>query len=226
VLIALGITAITIGTITYSVSYLNRARVAELDSIQQQLSIDALSLETQFSLLEFSPCSETVDSTNPTITGLTSKLDDMGRKLSYAEDQLGTENKEVQMLKLQYSLLEIRDYLITQKIELDCKSKAVTVLYFYSNGADCSDCTAAGDALSYLHNTYPDLRVYSFDYHLDLGALATLKTQIGLKDELPAFVINGQAHYGFTTLADLEAAFPKGTLATSTATGTAASLKK
>jgi hypothetical protein len=217
-LIALGLTTLILGTIIASINYLNRTRIAELNALQEQLSIDSLSLETQFSLLESAPCAETMTSTNETSTDLTSKLDDLGRRLSYAQSQLGNNNPGVETLERQYSLLEIRDYLITKKIETTCKRNAVTVLYFYSNEGDCESCASAGYALSYLHDTYPRLRIYSFDYNLDLGALATLKTQLKLNGALPAFVINGTPHYGFTTLEDLEKLFPKGALATTTST--------
>ena len=96
----------------------------------------------------------------------------------------------------------------------------MTVLYFYSNAGNCADCDKAGYALSYLHNTYPALRVYSFDYNLGLGALQTLIKIANVPNTLPAFVINGELSHGFTSLADFEKLFPKGALATSTATGT------
>jgi len=121
-------------------------------------------------------------------------------------------------LKEQYSLLEIRDYLITKELAAACGTKPVTVLYFYSNTGDCADCDKAGYALSYLRTTYPALRVYSFDYNLDLGALKTLIVLDKIRNSLPAFVINGKHSYGFTSLADLEKQFPKGSLATTTET--------
>ncbi|HVM58817.1 MAG TPA: hypothetical protein VMT80_00585 [Candidatus Paceibacterota bacterium] len=216
VLIALGISFLTIGTIIASVSYLNRMRIAELNSLQEQLSVDSLSFETQFSLLESAPCAETVSSTDKTSTDLTSELDELGEKLSYEQQQLGTGNAQVLALARQYSLFEIRDYLITKEIAAACKTKTVTVLYFYSNAGDCADCAKAGNALSYLHDTYPNLRIYSFDYHLGLGALDTLKSQLKLSGSLPAFVINGKTYYGFTSLDDLKKEFPKGALATTT----------
>lgn len=224
-LIAFLLTVVIIGTVAYSVNYLNKTRIEELNALQSQLSIDSLSLETQFSLLESAPCAETVSNTDQTSTDLTSKLDDLGRRLSYEQDQLGPDNAEVVTLKQQYSLLEIRDYLITQKIAQACGTtsgtKPVVVLYFYSNDNDCADCDAAGNALSYLHDTYPNVRVYSFDYNLQLGALATFIKVNNVKDELPAIVINGTPHYGFTSLEDLEKEFPKGALvSTSTATST------
>lgn len=211
-LIALGVTLALAGTVAYTVNYLNRARIAELSTIEDQLSIDTLSLDTQFSLLEAAPCDSAASSTT-----LISELTDLGDRLSYAESQLGSDNAQVIRLKEQYSLLEIRDYLITKELAAACGTKPVIVLYFYSNSGECSNCDKAGYALSYLRNTYPALRVYSFDYNLDLGALKTFITINKVQDSLPAFVVNSKHSYGFTSLADLEKLFPKGALATSTA---------
>ncbi len=214
-LIALGITIALAGTVAYAISYLNRARVAELSAIEDQLSIDSLSLETQFSLLEAAPCDSAASSAT-----LTSELADFSRRLSYAEDQFGSDDAQVIRLKERYSLLEIRDYLITKRLASACGMKPLTVLYFYSNAGDCNDCDKAGYALSYLRNTYPALRVYSFDYNLDLGALKTFIAVTKLQNTLPAFVINDKHSYGFVSLANLEKQFPKGALATTTATST------
>jgi len=210
-LIALAITLAIIGTVAYAISYLNSSRVAGLATIEDQISIDTLSLDTQFSLLETAPCDSIASSTT-----LIGKLADLGTRLAYAEGQLGTDNPQVLRLKQQYSLLEIRDYLITRQLASACGTKPVTVLYFYTNTGDCKDCDKAGYALSYLHDTYPSLRVYSFDYNLDLGALKTLIGITKLHGPLPAFIIDGKRSYGFTTLADLEKQFPKGALATTT----------
>lgn len=211
-LIALGITILLTGTIVYAVNYLNNARLAELKSIEDQLAIDTLSLDTQFSLLETAPCENVASSTT-----LTSELGDLGSRLAYTENQLGSTNPQVIRLKKQYTLLEIRDFLVTKRLAAACGTKPVTVLYFYSNDGDCADCDKAGYALSYLRNTYPALRVYSFDYHLDLGALKTLVAVDKVKGELPAFVINGKYSHGFTTLDEFKTRFPKGALATTTA---------
>ena len=216
-LIALAITVALAGTVAYAVSYLNRARVVELSAIEDQISIDTLSLDTQFSLLEAAPCDSAASSTT-----LTNELTDLGTRLSYAENQLGSDDSRVVRLKEQYSLLEIRDYLITKRLAAACGTKPVTVLYFYSNAGDCGDCDKAGYALSYLRNTYPTLRVYSFDYHLDLGALKTLLAVEKIKGPLPAFIINGKQSYGFASLETLETQFPKGALATSTAAASTA----
>lgn len=209
-LIALLIAGTITGTVVYAVDYLNRARIAELTAIEDRLSIDTLSIDTQYSLLENESCDSAASSTTMR------ELTDLGSRLSYTESQLGNKNPQVVHLKEQYSLLEIRDYLLTKRLAAACGRKPIIVLYFYSNAGDCEDCEKAGYALSYLRTTYPSLRVYSFDYNLQLGALKTLISVDEIKDTLPAFLIAGKRYYGFTSLADLEKQFPKGAFATTT----------
>lgn len=203
-LIALLITIALAGTVAYTVNYLNRERLSELTAIESQLSIDTLSLDTQFSLLEAAPCESAASSTS-----FTNELADLGDRLSAAENELGNDNAQVVRLKKQYSLLEIRDFLINRRLAQACGgAKPVTVLYFYSNAGTCPDCDKAGYALSYLRTTYPSLRVYSFDYGLDLGALRTLIALMKVKPTLPAFVIDGKTFYGFTSVDDFKKKFP------------------
>jgi thiol-disulfide isomerase/thioredoxin len=220
ILIAFCITAAIGASVIYAVNYLNGLRIHDLDAIQEKLSVDTLSLETQISLLESAPCTIVGHGTD-----LTSELDDLGRRLSYTENQLGSNDPQVILLKKQYSLLEIRDYLVTQEFARSCNTKQVTVLYFYSN-SNCADCDRAGNALSYLHDTYPNVRVYSFDYDLDLGAQKTLVSIKKIAHTLPAFVIAGKTSYGFTDLTTLERQFPKGVLIATTSSATSTPAKK
>ena len=61
-----------------------------------------------------------------------------------------------------------------------------------------------GYVLTALRDKYPDLRVYSFDYHFDLGAIKTLISINKVKPQLPALIINGVPYYGFKTIEELE----------------------
>lgn len=211
-LFALLITVAIIATVLYAVNFLNQQRVAELRAIEDQLTTDTLSIETQFALLEEAPCEDIAAGTT-----LSQEVGGVGDRLAYAEERLGNTDPEVLRLKDRYTLLQIRDYLLTKRLSETCNVAPTVALYFYSNVAgECVDCDRAGYALSYLRQTYPALRVYSFDYHLDLAALRTLISVVKVEPQFPAFVIEGKRTYGFTSLEDLEKAFPKSLFATST----------
>ncbi len=189
----------------------NQLRIDEVQNIEQQIAIDTLSVETQFDLLSSLSCENVNESTE-----LASELNTLASRLDYTEGQLGSENSQVIQLKSEYSLLEIKDYLLMQQIAAKCHLKPVFVLYFYSNQGDCPLCNAAGNVLTYLRQTYPTLRVYSFDYNLNVGALQTLITIHKIKDTLPAFIVNGTTTYGVSDLSSIEKILPMKDLATST----------
>ncbi len=211
--LAFVITSTIFFTAFYIAARIDAGRVASIRSTQEAISIDLLSSEVQFELLGNLDCS--IIAEHPV---LTEELNSLAERLSFAESRLGSDNEEVVTLKKQYSLLQIKDYLLMQQISQKCKTKPVFVLYFYSNSGDCAECSRAGDVLTYLRQTYPDLRVYSFDYNLDLSALQTLVALRKVKTPLPAFIINNRAPiYGFKDLTEMEKLIPElKTLATST----------
>jgi len=217
-ILALVITGAIFATAFYIASRIDAQRIGDLSTTENNLSIELLSSQTQFELLGGLDC--------PTLAKgpiLSDELNSLAERLSVAEQNLGSTNAQVISLKKQYSLLEIRDYVLLQQISQKCKSvKPLYILYFYSNSGDCADCAKAGGVLTYLRQTYPQLRVYSFDYHLDLSALQTLIRIKKVSGPLPAYVIDSRSPvYGFKTFPDMQKRIPEPkALATSTASTT------
>lgn len=198
------ITAIIFATAIYVSEYFSQKKLAEVKDIQDKISIDILSSETQFSLLSESSCTDITSS-----SALSKELGTLEAKLSYTEKDRGTNDPEVQTLKRYYSLLQIKDYLLMKKISEKCKKAPISIIYFYSNDGNCNDCEKEGYVLTRLRQDYPELRVYSFDYTLDLSAVKTLISITNMEDKLPAVFIKGKAYYGFQSIEDIEKAIPE-----------------
>src|SRR3989344_6644915 len=127
----------------YIAARANESRIDDIRRVGESISINLLSSETQFELLRNLSC-DTI-TRNPV---LSDELDSLGQKLSFTENNLGIDNEQVILLKKQYSLLEIKDYLLMQQISQKCTTlKPVFILYFYSNAGDCEDCSRSGDVL-------------------------------------------------------------------------------
>ena len=214
-IIAFIITATIFGTAIVTSTIFNNTRVEQIRVIEENIATDILSLETQFDLLSDLSCKDIREN-----SVLSEALTDVSRRVAYTEAKLGADNDEVVRLKRQYTLLQIKDLLLMKRVSQKCGLKPVFILYFYSNGNDCARCEEQGYVLTALSEQYPKLRVYSFDYHLDLPALRTLLTINDLKSELPALVINERPHYGFKSVEEIKALIPK--IETLTATSTAA----
>lgn len=216
-LVAFLITAAIFGTAVFASNRLTNEKLQDVRDIENSVALDILSSETQFALLEETSCRDI----GPGF--LSKELGPLGERLSYAENQTGFNDGDVDSLKRSYFLLEIKDYLLMKRLTEKCNFKPTFILYFYSTGEKCEDCEKMGYVLTALRDKYPELRVYSFDYHHDLGAIQTLKAIYKVRDELPALIINGVPYYGFKTMEDLEKSVPALRLletATSTATTT------
>jgi hypothetical protein len=201
-LIVFFITTTIFGSILWISNYFNTKKIDQLRTAADKISIDLMSSETQFSLLQELSCSDI--STNV----LSSELNSLADKISYSENNIGVANTDVISLKRTYSLLEIKDYLLMKKITERCGQKPIFILYFYKND-NCTECTKQGFVLTSLREKYPNLRVYSFDYNLDLSAIRAMVSIYKVPDQLPAVVINGKVYSGFQSVESIEKTFPQ-----------------
>lgn len=200
-IIALIITVAIFGSVLYISQVATNKRMSEVRSIQDKIAIDLLSSETQFNLLSSAGCTQDGNSI------LAPEIGQLGDRLTFMEGQLGIDNPEVIGLKKYYSLLQIKDYMLSKELGEKCNFKPVTLVYFYSNN-DCSDCTKQGYVLTALREKYPLLRVYAFDSDLDLSAIKTLQTVTNVPATVPSMVIGGKVYTGFKSIEDIEKAVP------------------
>ena len=96
---------------SYVSNYFSNKKVDQLKAIQDSISIDILSSETQYSLLSELSCKNISDSV------LSQELSDLGNKLEWGQQNLGASDT-VSYLKKYYSLLEIKDYLLNKNLFL------------------------------------------------------------------------------------------------------------
>ncbi len=189
-------------TAWYLSAYVNTKKINEIKDIQNKIAIDILSSETQFSLLEELSCK---DIDRPV---LSEEIATVADKINYSEQNVNATD-EVQLLKKQYTILQVKDFLLSKRIAERCKQKINTVFYFYSDKDVCTDCVKESYVLDALRQKYPTLRVYSFDYNLDLSTIKALRSIYEIKDTLPGLVIDGKTVSGFKTVEEVEALLPK-----------------
>lgn len=201
-IVAFVITATIFVTAIVVSNALGQKKLDDVHAIENRVALDILSSETQFSLLEETSCADI----GPGF--LSQELGPLGEKLSFAENQTELNTNDLDYLKRSYFLLEIKDYLLMKRLTEKCGIKPTFILYFYSTKDKCEDCEKMGYVLTALREKYPDLRVYSFDYNFDVGAIQTLTSIYKLKAELPALIINNKPYYGFKNVEELETQVP------------------
>lgn len=196
------VTAGLFATIFYVSKISSDDRLRTIKTEQDILSINLLSSEVQFSLLKTGGCTEDGNSI------LAPEIGKLGQRLAYMENQLGADNTDVVSLKKYYSLLQIKDYMLTKELASKCDFKPTTVIYFYSNTECSADCNKQGYVLTALGEKYPNVRIYSFDAGLELSAIKTLQAVTKSPESFPSLVIDGKVYTGLQTLEDIEKAVP------------------
>lgn len=197
------ITVLIFATAIFISNYFSAKKISQLKTMGDKISLDILSSETQFSLLTESSCKNIVDNT------LSREMSQLGERLSYTEEKIGSNDPDFQSLKTYYSLLEIKDYLLMKKISEKCRDKQIFILYFYSNKGSCTDCQNEGFVLTKLHDLYPQIRIYSFDYDFNISTIETLKSLYNIENKLPAMYINGKVYYGLKSVDEIKKIIPE-----------------
>jgi hypothetical protein len=205
-------------------NHLTNKKTEELKATEDKIAIDILSLETQYELLKESSC-KTFDRTR-----LREELDILSSRLEFMEDQLGDDNPEVFRLKRYYSILQIKDYVLLQKMTEQCDLDTIFILYFYANN-DCSECKRQEYMLQAIRYEYPQIEIYSFDYDVDLSAVKTLINLHNIPPKPPVIDIQGKAYASFDSLEGMEYILnqyvkPTATSTQKTATSTLKTIKK
>ena len=184
---------------------LNNQKIDTINAMRDKIAADILSTETRYSLLGETSCSYLVD--NPDFeTGLTDELSTLAGRLKFIESDLGTNNEDVITIERQYTILEIKDYILVQELSHRCNEQIRYILYFYND--NCPECGNQAIVLDKLHELYPDVRVYWLNKDLDDPAMQTLVSIFHIKTA-PSMVVNDKVYTGFQGLDDITKILPK-----------------
>jgi hypothetical protein len=200
--IVLLITVALFGVAWFASVYFNNQKIADIQRAQDQATVDVMSSETQFDLLEEQSCQDIGNNY------LSQEISDLADKISYAEQNIDDQT-QISLLKQQYTVLEVKDFLLDKQISTRCKTPIASILYFYKTDNSCTDCTRQGYVLDALRQNYPQIRVYSFDAGLDSSTIRALLSIYKIPtDNLPALVINGKTKSGFMSMDTITKVLP------------------
>ncbi|MFH0818199.1 MAG: hypothetical protein V1909_06240 [Candidatus Micrarchaeota archaeon] len=130
---------------------------------------------------------------------LSQKTTDYGSRLEYMEKQLGKLDPKVMALKSDYSLMQLRNYLLLKDTDESCGSRHIAILYFYTNegySVNTDQGIALDDALLQLPEIRDRAMIYHFDVNVKNSIVDALKEQYSVS-KVPMLIINGKKYEGF-----------------------------
>lgn len=189
-------------TATVLSNSVGRKKFSELEQIQNDIALNILASETQFSLLEETRCEDVTNSI------LSDELNVLAGKLEEGSASIGGTNADTEYIRNYYFLLEIKDYLLMQKAQERCKLDVTPIVYFYGKSDECPDCEKQSIALTEVRSRGENARVYSFDYDSNISAVKTFIAINKVPRTLPAIVVNGKVYAGYQSLEELKKIAP------------------
>ncbi len=183
--------------------FLTNVKSNSIKAVDQELLFELQDIQVQAQAAQDFPCGSSE------LFVLGSRIDDLGAKITNLENQLGKTDERIIALKRPYSLLLIQHYLLIKSRVERCGEKYTLVLFFYSNKPENIEAgERQGYILGYLANKYgyDNVKVYSLDGDLDVGAIDVLEERYGIK-VYPTTVINDKVFVGFHDRDELERLF-------------------
>jgi len=177
-------------------------RTNYLEDIASKQKIDYESLQLQSLYLDTLATNESCYSFNKI---LESSLEDV----AVAQDKVNAYTQESKSqdyinIKREYSLAEIRYWLLNKKIQTTCPSDTVTILYFYSN-ENCKNCDSQGVLLTYMKEKFKDrLLIFSFDANFNDEPMINILKRENNLTEVPTLVVMNKKFSGFVEKEELK----------------------
>ncbi len=165
------------------------SKIGMVQDLQTEIYTESLGFDILFDLAEDNLCDES------NIADINYYLTDFGEKVSYLEETK-KDDEDVRILKNQYNALEIKHFLLINKINAKCGDEYDTILYFYGSEADCSSCLIQGLELTSAKNENPNIMIYSFDYNSNYAPVRNLINRYSI-DTAPTLIINERKFVDF-----------------------------
>jgi len=164
------------------------SKIGAVQDLQNEIYTESIGFEVLFDLAENNLCDE------ENIATINYQLTDFGERLAYLEKK----DADITMLKNQYNSLEIKHFLLINKINKQCHDKYDTILYFYGPKSECKSCLLQGLELSTIKSQNPEIMIYSFDHESEFAPVENLVNQYSIQT-IPTLIINNEKYEEFFT---------------------------
>ena len=180
-------------------------RTAYLAEAYNQQRIEYSSLQVQQQLIEEITRDEDCQALQKIFEQNINNLESARLRLETFQDAATLRKGEFEMLAREYTHAQIRYYLLAQRNQELCGKDAATILYFYTETADCPRCEDQAFVLTYLKRLAQDkLLIFSFNEQLaeQEPSIQLLVNRYAV-EEYPSIVINNELRSGFTPRNDI-----------------------
>jgi len=172
-------------------------RAMYIESVSREQNLEYNSLQLQYSFVDQLSKEENCAAISNTFENNIQNLESTRKRLEEFDQNSRLSKEDFNLLKREYALAQVRYWLLARRTKDLCKKEISTILYFYSNDAECPDCSKQAFVLTYLKKLFKDkLLIFSFDsQQQDEPMIPTLKNTYNIT-KFPSLIIEGKKFDG------------------------------
>ncbi|MBI4451937.1 hypothetical protein HY637_00780 [Candidatus Woesearchaeota archaeon] len=173
-------------------------RVNYIESVSRKQNLEFSSLQLQYAFIDQLSQEKNCLAVQKTFEQNINSLESTRIRLENFDRDATLNKNELDILKNEYLLAQIRYWLLAERTRELCGSDIVSVLYFFSDEEECPDCEKQAFVLTYLKKRFKDrLLIFSFDSKFEEEPMIPLLKNTYDTKKFPTIVIEGKPKPGF-----------------------------
>lgn len=183
---------------------LTEKRVEHLEGVAAMQKMDYESMQLQTLFLEESADENKCLVVSKAMDAHIHTLSETGARIEQFISDAKISGESFDEVKREYTLAQLKYWLLAKKAKKMCSRNMVSVIYFYSDTGDCSSCSTQSRILTHLKEMFPEqLLVFSFDASFEQEAMIQMLKMVYGIDKYPTLIIDEAKHSGLVTEEDL-----------------------
>jgi hypothetical protein len=172
-------------------------RVGYIDDISKTQNLDFSSIQLQYAFIDQLSQENNCEAVSTTFEKNIENLEATRARLESFDEDATLNKKEFDILKREYTLAQIRYWLLAKRTKNLCGSDIVTILYFFSDELECPQCDNQAFVLTYLKKVFKDkLLIFSFDSKFSQESMISIFESTYNISRYPSLVIEGETYEG------------------------------
>jgi len=179
-------------------------RISYIDDVSREQNLDFSSLQLQYAYIDQLSQENNCEAVSKTFEKNIESLETTRIRLENFDESSRLNQRDFDLLKREYTLAQIRYWLLAKRTKDLCGSDIVTVLYFFSDEKECTQCDNQAFVLTYLKKKFKEkLLIFSFDSKFTEEPLVdTLSTTYDIS-VFPTIIIEGEKHEGLLKIEEV-----------------------
>ncbi|HSU72767.1 MAG TPA: hypothetical protein VLJ21_02880 [Candidatus Binatia bacterium] len=180
-------------------------RITYVQDLYQEQRAEFASSQLQYSYISTLNTQDTCPAIYSIFYNNLEKLDETAKKLqTYVKDSR-INDATFNVLKREYTIEQLKYWLLSRQAREQCNEDVVRVLYFFSTDQECPDCAKQAFVLDYLKKLYGEkLLIFSLDANFEDEPMVNILKQQYHITKYPTLIVEYQKLEGFSSREDLQ----------------------